>query len=239
MTDRILVVDDDFLTLEQVSGILNRAECNVTVASDEKSAMTAFRRVKPHLAVIGEIVNDMSGLCKKMRQRSSVPIILLSPLSGETNVVLALRSGADDYIEKPFRPDELLARVQAHLRRSRMTTPNEDYTLRFGWQNELVIDPEQRSVMVCGSLADLTKTEFEVLLYLAQHKDHILSAEEIHEHVWKSDLKVNKGNVRWYIWRLRDKLHRLCSDPDFIKTEHSVGYKFAVTYQSDSQSDRL
>ena len=154
---------------------------------------------------------------------------MLTALGSQADIVRGLRAGADDYLVKPFLKDELLARVSAVLRRVNMPPPSSTAPLRFG-NGELVIDPTDRRLTVKGVDADLTPTEFELLLFMAYRPGRILSTEHIFENVWSYDTETNLENVKWYVWRLRKKIEKNPSNPKYIITERGVGYRFVPHY---------
>lgn len=227
--ERILAVEDELLILQLIQRVLEAAHYEVIPATDGPSALQLFHRHQPHLVLLDLMLPGLSGweVCNRIRNISTVPIIMLTQLQSQDDVVKGLNVGADDYIVKPFTGKELLARVQAVLRRARMPVPVEDQPLRFG-DGELIIDTVNRQVIVRGQVVDLTPTEYDLLLFLAQRAGRILAADAIFEHVWSYDTEASRDNVKWYIWRLRNKIEKDPADPRFIITERGIGYRFSL-----------
>jgi len=229
MAERILAVDDEYLVLELIRRSLDVAGYEVTLAPDGASAIRLFHRTQPHLVILDLMMPDMSGydVCNRLRDISTVPIIMLTALSAQEDIIKGLNLGADDYVVKPFLGKELLARVQAALRRTRMAPPLPDMPLRFG-DGDLIIDPDNRQVLAYGEPVDLTPTEYDLLLFLAQSGGRIMPADAILKHVWAHDKKAKVDGVKWYVWRLRNKIEKDPRNPSFITTERGIGYRFAL-----------
>jgi two-component system KDP operon response regulator KdpE len=166
-------------------------------------------------------------VCRRLRQESTVPIIMLTALGWHEDVVKGLELGADDYMAKPFHPAELLARIEALLRRRQMPPPTSP-ALPLNLDKNLVINPLERQVMVRGEIVKLTPTEYELIVLLARHADRILPGEVIFNNIWPLDPQVRLTKVKWYIWRLRKKIERDPRHPRYILTEHGIGYRLAA-----------
>jgi DNA-binding response OmpR family regulator len=231
--EKILVVDDDPFLLELIKKNLEGHNYEVIVATDGSEGLKLLNQIRPHLMILDVMMPPMNGLeiCRQVRNVSTLPIIILTALGSEADIVRGLEAGADDYLVKPFLKDELLARVSAVLRRAYMPPPSATAPLRFG-SGELIIDPVERRAMVNGRDADLTPTEFELLLFLVHRPSQILSAEYIFQNIWPYDTEANIENVKWYIWRLRKKIEQTPSNPKYIITERGVGYRFIPHYSS-------
>ena len=230
MVERILAVDDDRVMLQLVQRSLESAGYQVTVAFDGKSGLQRFHESQPHLVLLDVMMPQMDGweTCRRIRDVSTVPIIMLTALGAHQDIVKGLRMGADDYLVKPFHPEELQARVEAVLRRMRMPPPlSESSPLRFN-EGQIVIDPANRQVMVRGQVVDLTPTEYELLLFMAKRAGRILSTDIIFDYVWPYDADAGLESVKWYIWRLRNKIEDDPSHPQYILTERGIGYRFAT-----------
>ena len=230
MVERILAVDDDRVMLQLVQRSLESAGYQVTVAFDGKSGLQRFHESQPHLVLLDVMMPQMDGweTCRRIRDVSTVPIIMLTALGAHQDIVKGLRMGADDYLVKPFHPEELQARVEAVLRRMRMPPPlSESSPLRFNG-GQLVIDPANRQVMVRGQVVDLTPTEYELLLFMAKRAGRILSTDIIFDYVWPYDADAGLESVKWYIWRLRNKIEDDPSHPQYILTDRGIGYRFAT-----------
>jgi DNA-binding response OmpR family regulator len=203
----------------------------VIVASDGQEGLRLLAEQRPHLVVLDIMLPAMDGweVCRRIRKVSTVPIIMLTARGSHSDVVRGLQVGADDYLVKPFHSEELLARVSAVLRRVAMPPPTQKAPLRFG-SGVLVIDPTERLVTVGGKPVDLTRTEYDLLLFMAYRPGRILTTEIIFENVWSYDAEANLESVKWYVWRLRKKIERDSSNPQYIVTERGVGYRFVPNY---------
>jgi len=230
VAERILVIDDDQMLLKLVQHSLESAGYKVTVALDGQSGLQQLHESQPHLVILDLMMPHMDGweTCRRIREISTVPIIMLTALGSHQDIVKGLKMGADDYLVKPFDPEELRARVEAVLRRIRMPSPLSDSSpLRFGG-GELIIDPANRRVIVRGQVVDLTPTEFDLLLFMAKRAGRILPIDVIFDNVWPYDADAGPDSVKWYIWRLRSKVEDDPSNPRYILTERGIGYRFAI-----------
>lgn len=229
MAERILAIDDDYLVLQLIQHSMERVGYEVIIAADGSRGIELFLKKQPHLVILDLMMPHMDGweTCRSIRSVSKVPIIILSARGSQSDILKGLKMGADDYLVKPFYPEELQARVEAILRRSRMPASESDrLLLRFGGSH-LVIDPANRQVLVHNKLIDLTPTEYDLLLYMAKHAERVLPIEVIFENVWPYYADASLNSVKWYIWRLRRKIEDDPRHPRFILTEHGIGYRFA------------
>ena len=230
MAERILAIDDDNLLLQLIQRSLESSGFEVSIACDGQGGLQQFHESQPHLVILDVMMPHMDGweTCRRIRDVSTVPIIMLTALGSHQDIVKGLRIGADDYLVKPFHPEELQARVEAVLRRLRMPPPTSDTSpLRFGG-GELIIDPANRQVMVNSKSLDLTPTEYDLLLFIAKRAGRILSTEVIFDNVWPYDADASPDSVKWYIWRLRNKIENEPRKPRYILTERGIGYRFAT-----------
>ena len=227
MPDRILVVEDEAIVAEVVERFLRREGYDTMVVADGKQALSAVNRFLPDLIVLDLMLPEIDGLevCRQVRSHSETPIIMLTARGEETDKVLGLGLGADDYVTKPFSPRELSARVQAVLRRfkSRNTPGNDAETLRFG---QLRISSRTRVVEREGVDLRLTAREFDLLLFLARHAGQVFSREQLMDAVWDFDFAGDPGTVTVHMRRLREKVEEDPSRPRYLKTVWGVGYKF-------------
>jgi DNA-binding response OmpR family regulator len=220
----ILVVDDEPGIQDFIKRNLELRSFKVSLASNGLEALALFNQVNLCLVILDIMMPNMDGLevCRRIRQRSTVPIIMLTALGEEADKIAALDQGADDYLTKPFAVGELLARVRAVLRRSHWTeTPASVGTLRFG---NLEIDFEQRQVWKEGELVKLSPTEFALLQELALHPGKILTHEALLRRVWGTEYRSEAEYVRVYIGRLRRKVEDDPTRPVHILTEPGIGY---------------
>jgi DNA-binding response OmpR family regulator len=216
----VLVVDDEPTIGEVVSAYLTRAGYETRVAADGYAALEAVAERRPDLIVLDLMLPGLDGLevMRRVRDRSTA-VILLTAKGEESDRVIGLRLGADDYVVKPFSPAELVARVDAVLRRVD-TVPDAQPALRFG---ALEIDPSARAVRLDGEPAALTSRELDLLLFLARHPGQAFSREQLMDHVWQYAFYTDTSTVTVHIRRLRAKL-----GARWIETVWGVGYRFAA-----------
>jgi two-component system, OmpR family, response regulator ResD len=223
----VLVVDDEPTIGEIVSRYLERAGYETRIAGDGLAALDAVAERSPDLIVLDLMLPGIDGLevMRRVRERDhrSSAIILLTAKGDESDRILGLRLGADDYVVKPFSPAELVARVDAVLRRVD-TVPEQEPPLRF---DGLEIDPSAHRVFVDGEPAELTVREYEVLLFLARHPGRAFTRNELMDHVWQYAFYTDTSTVTVHIRRLRAKLERDPEFPRWIETVWGVGYRFA------------
>jgi two-component system, OmpR family, response regulator ResD len=221
----VLVVDDEPTIGEVVSAYLERAGYETRVAADGLAALDAVAERRPDLIVLDLMLPGLDGLevMRRVRDRSTA-IILLTAKGEESDRVIGLRLGADDYVVKPFSPAELVARVDAVLRRVD-TVGEAQPALRFG---ALEIDPAARQARLDGEPVALTAREFELLLFLARHPGHAFTREELMDRVWQYAFYTDTSTVTVHIRRLRAKLETDPEAPRWIETVWGVGYRFAA-----------
>ena len=222
----ILVVDDEPTIAEVVARYLERAGYETVTAADGPSAVAAALGKRPDLIVLDIMLPGFDGLEVMRRTRDGlegrVPVILLTAKGEDSDRVVGLRLGADDYVVKPFSPAELVARVDAVLRRS---TPDADLDeqLRFG---ELEIEPRARAVRVGGRQVELTQREFDLLHFLARHPGQVFSRDQLMDRVWQFSFYSDTTTVTVHIRRLRSKIEPNPGKPEWIQTVWGVGYRF-------------
>ena len=219
----ILIVDDEPNILQTVRAYLEREGYTVHTAADGVSALEAFRAHGPDLIVLDIMLPGLDGLevLRQVRQTSDVYVLLLTARADETDKIIGLTVGADDYLTKPFSPRELVARIKAILRRGRGAV-SPDRTLAFG---SLRIDPDSRQVWKAGQPVELTTTEFDLLHALARHPGRVLSREQLIEQVWGYDYYGDERVVDVHIGRLRKKLDDDAGKPETIVTVRGIGYR--------------
>jgi two-component system, OmpR family, KDP operon response regulator KdpE len=220
----ILVVDDEPSIQHFVKRNLELRAFKVSLASNGLEALAQFEHANFALIILDIMMPSLDGLevCRRIRQHSTVPIIILTALGEESDKIAALDQGADDYLTKPFGVGELLARVKAVLRRNHWADqPVSIGTTRFG---DLEIDFEQRRVWKDGTLIKLTPTEFELIQELALHPGKIFTHEALLRRVWGTEYRSESEYLRVYIGRLRRKLENDPARPAHILTEPGVGY---------------
>lgn len=230
-TGDILVVDDEASVVEVVSLYLKRDGFQVRQARDGREALAALRAQRPDLMVLDLMLPHVDGLeiVRRLREErdSDVPIIMLTARRQETDRIYGLELGADDYVTKPFSPAELVARVNAVLRRTRSSRHSEttEQPLSFG-DGALVVNPMTRLVSVHGEEKELTATEFNLLHFMAHHPRQVFSRDQLLEKVWGFSEYVDPSTVTVHIRRLREKIEEDPGKPAWLVTVWGVGYKF-------------
>jgi DNA-binding response OmpR family regulator len=222
----ILVVEDEPSIAEVVSLYLQRAGYRVLQANDGQAALAMLSELTPSLVVLDLMLPKVDGLTitRWLREQGDIPIIILTARRAESDRIAGLEMGADDYIVKPFSPQELVSRVRAVLRRARASSePTGEAPLTFG---ELVIDPRTRQVAVQGNEVGLTAKEFDMLWWLARHPRQVFSRDQLLENIWGVSEYIDPGTVTVHVRRLREKIERDPSEPKHILTVWGVGYKF-------------
>ena len=223
---KILVVEDEPSIGEVVSLYLRRAGYEVTVVQDGQAALDLLSRETPTLVVLDLMLPKVDGLeiTRWLRARGDVPIIMLTARREETDRIAGLEMGADDYVVKPFSPQELVSRVRAVLRRAkRDSEPRTEGALQFG---DLQIDPRSRLVQVAGEEKSLTVKEFDLLWELARHPRQVLTRNQLLDRVWGISDFIDPSTVTVHVRRLREKIERDPADPQHIQTVWGIGYKF-------------
>lgn len=224
---RILVVEDEASIAEVVSLYLKRAGYTVQVAADGRQAMDLFERQMPDFVILDLMLPEVDGLSltRWLRDRSDVPIIMLTARREEIDRITGLEMGADDYVVKPFSPQELVSRVRAVMRRlgREQAEAGSDQPLELGG---LAIHPRNRVVTVSGLPVELTAKEFDMLYLLAQHPKQVFTREQLLERVWGGALYIDPGTVTVHVRRLREKIEADPSHPKRLLTVWGVGYKF-------------
>ncbi|HWI94980.1 MAG TPA: response regulator transcription factor, partial [Solirubrobacterales bacterium] len=213
---RILLVDDEQSIQTLLSYPLRKDGYHVTSAQDGREALQRFEEARFDLVILDLMLPKLDGVevCRELRSRSQVPIIMLTAKGSETDKVAGLEVGADDYITKPFSMREFRSRVKAALRRSRMSgQPAEEGTIDHG---DLVIDFERRMVTLRAEEVKVTYVEFEILGALARSPGRVLSRETLLEHVWGDSEYRDPRTVDVHIRHLREKLESDPKDPEFL-----------------------
>jgi two-component system response regulator ResD len=222
----VLIVDDEPTIGEVVSRYLDRAGYDTCVALDGASALQKLEQHSPDLVVLDLMLPRISGLelMRRIRDRKTerTSIILLTAKGEETDRIVGLRLGADDYVVKPFSPAELVARVDAVLRRVD-TAPLHEPPLQF---DSLEIDPAARRVTVNEEEVQLTQREFELLLFFGRHPGQAFTRQQLMDQVWQYSFYTDTSTVTVHIRRLRSKIEPDPALPRFIKTVWGVGYRF-------------
>ncbi|SDZ75876.1 two-component system, OmpR family, response regulator MtrA [Bowdeniella nasicola] len=221
MTWRILVVDDDTALAEMIGIVLSAEGFEPVFCADGAKAVEMFRSSEPDLVLLDLMLPGMGGIeiCRIIREESGVPIVMLTAKSDTTDVVAGLEAGADDYIPKPFKPKELVARVRARLRRK-----DDDASERL-MIGDLAIDVSAHEVRRNGELISLTPLEFDLLVALARKPWQVFSREALLQDVWGYRHQADTRLVNVHVQRLRSKVERDPENPEIIITVRGVGYR--------------
>ncbi len=221
--DRVLVVDDDAALAEMLTIVLGGEDMITAVCRSGDQVMSAFNEFKPDLVLLDLMLPGLDGMtaCRQIRERSAVPIIMLTAKTDTGDVVRGLEAGADDYITKPFKNQELVARVRARLRRTEQLAE----PLIFG---DIVLDPAGHTVTRKGEPLELTPLEFDLLACLLATPEQVFSREKLLEQVWGYHHPGDTKLVNVHMTRLRSKIEDDAENPQVIKTVRGIGYQ-AVT----------
>jgi DNA-binding response OmpR family regulator len=222
----ILIVEDEPSIAEVVSLYLRRAGFQVQVLSDGKAALASMERQMPDLLILDIMLPGIDGLeiTRWLRDRNDVPIIMLTARRAETDRIAGLEMGADDYVVKPFSPQELVSRVRAVLRRTQSGgTTRGEAPLVFG---DLRVDPVTRLVHKGDREINLTAKEFDLLWLLACHPRQVFSREQLLDRVWGYSDYIDSSSVTVHVRRLREKIEYDPAHPAYLVTVWGVGYKF-------------
>lgn len=223
---QILVIEDEPSVGEVVQLYLRRAGFNVSVVQDGLKALELLESQLPALVILDLMLPGLDGweITRRLRAKSDVPIIMLTARREEIDRIAGLELGADDYVVKPFSPQELVSRVRAVLRRAHPQAGLEKpQSLEF---DGLQIDPQSRLVVAAGVEKGLTAKEFDLLYLLAQHPRQVFTRDQLLERVWGEPDYIDPGTVTVHIRRLREKIEPNPSEPHYLQTVWGVGYRF-------------
>ncbi len=227
MSVRILVVDDDAALSEMIGIVLESEGFEAVFSAEGTTALEMFRQSQPDLVLLDLMLPGIDGIevCKRIRAESDVPIVMLTAKSDTADVVLGLEAGADDYVPKPFKPRELVARVRARLRRR---DDDESETLHVA---DLTIDVAGHQVTRGDSQINLTPLEFDLLVALARKPSQVFSREVLLEQVWGYRHQADTRLVNVHVQRLRAKVERDPERPEVVLTVRGVGYRAGAPAQ--------
>ena len=226
MAEKILVIDDEDTTVQLISILLERRGFEVVKAYSAEDGLRKAYRHQPDLVLLDIMMPDMDGweVCKRLRERSDVPIIFLTARGDVKDMVRGLEMGADDYMPKPYDNDELVARIRAHLRRAPKPSMAEELVFNGG---EFKINFMNREVRVRDELKHLTPKEFNLLGVLVRNAGRVVPRNELVVEAWGEEYGDAIDSLKLYIHYLRQKLERDAEHPDYILTSRGVGYRFA------------
>jgi two-component system response regulator RegX3 len=235
----ILVVEDEENFIEALTVGLKKEGFRVQVARDGAEALLVFDAVRPDLVLLDLMLPKVSGVdvCRELRSKSKVPIIMVTAKGSEVDTVVGLEVGADDYVTKPYRLRELVARMRAVLRRTADRMPDRvpgvgDEVLASG---DLVLDPDRHEVTIRGVPLDLPLKEFEVLQLLLERAGRVVTRDQLIDEVWGHDYVGDTKTLDVHIKRLRSRIEADPSTPARILTVRGVGYKIVVPERVDPQ----
>jgi len=229
VSDTVLIVDDEEAFCEALSIALEKEGFDTIIARDGVEALDAFDAEQPDIVLLDIMLPKLSGIdvCRRLRQDSSVPIIMVSARDDEVDTVVGLEVGADDYVSKPYKLRELVARIRANLRRAPVDAdrggPGNPEIVQAG---EVVVDPDRHEVRVRGEPVRLTLKEFELLYLLVDNSGRVVPREVILERVWGPGFVGDTKTLDVHIRRLRAKVEVDQSAPVLIRTIRGLGYKF-------------
>ncbi|MGH3012207.1 MAG: response regulator [Gaiellaceae bacterium] len=221
----VLVVDDEPIVREVVVSYLRHEGFDTLEAGDGDTARELVEREGPSLVVLDLMLPGTDGLelCRWIRARSDVPVIMLTARGEEADRIVGLELGADDYVTKPFSPRELATRVRTVLRRSE---PSVSRAESLTFDGGLEVSARTREVTKAGELLRLTAKEFDLLWFLANHPRQVFSRDQLMDRVWGYEAALDTGTVTVHVRRLREKIEDDASRPRFLQTVWGVGYRF-------------
>ena len=230
MNEKILVVDDETEIADLIQVYLNNDGYAVYKFYNGVDALKCIEETEIDLAILDVMLPDIDGfrICQKIREKFYFPVIMLTAKIDDSDKIMGLTIGADDYITKPFNPLEVVARVKTQLRRyqrynnskQNQTIVKNEYDIRG-----LIINRNSHKCFLFGKEISLTPIEFSILWYLCEHQGKVISSEELFEAVWKEKYLDNNNTVMAHIGRLREKMNEPAKKPKFIKTVWGVGYE--------------
>ena len=222
----VLVVDDDVRMLRMIKRTLELEGFRVLVASSGEAALKAFEKEPPDIVLLDIMMPDMDGysVCRRLREFSTVPIIMVTAKGDDKEKIEGLDIGADDYVTKPFSTSELTARVKAVLRRASSRDTIPDTVLRF---NDLFIDLASRRIMVANKEIKLTPIEYKVLSYISRNAGRVVTPDQLLDKVWGEEYVGDPHLLQVNIARLRQKLGDDARNPTYILTRPGIGYLMA------------
>lgn len=224
---KILVCDDDKEIVEAISIYLKQEGYDIVPAYNGKEALKLMKEQEIHLVILDIMMPELDGIhaLLKLREESSIPVILLSAKSEDVDKILGLNVGADDYVTKPFNPLELVARVKSQLRRYTMLGGMEQSNDKLLVNGAITMDREQKIVTVDGGNVKLTPTEYKILELLMENVGTVFSSAQIYEKIWQEDAYATDNIVSVHIRRIREKIEIDPKNPDYVKVMWGVGYR--------------
>jgi two-component system, OmpR family, response regulator VicR len=224
--DLILIVEDEREIAELVRDYLEAEGYRSVLAFDGMDGFNRFIEHRPTVVVLDVMMPKMDGieLCRRIRAESNIPIIIMSAKKSDTDKIIGLGIGADDYVTKPFSPGELVARIKAQLRRFKhLSVQKEESTIRYPG---LEMNLKEYTVQADGRQVELSAKEFQLLAFMAANKAQVFTKEQLLENVWGYQHVGDSNTITVYVRKLREKIETNPSEPRFIKTVWGIGYKF-------------
>lgn len=227
MNEKILVVEDEKEIADLIRDYLSASNYKVIIANDGEKGLELFESEKPQLTILDIMLPKKDGfeVCRTIRSKSNIPILMLSAKKEDTDKIIGLGLGADDYITKPFSPRELIARVQSQLRRYTELSTNQEKKEILSF-NGLEIDATAYTITLDNEIVPFSVKEFEILHYLASNANQALSREKIFDEIWGYNEYGDINTVTVHIRKIREKIEKDPSRPSFIETVWGIGYKF-------------
>ncbi len=225
--EKVLVVDDDPALLPLIEYTFAREGYEVHCASDGQEALRQFFTHRPDLVILDIMMPRMDGweTCRRIREVSEVPIVMLTAKGQDEDIIRGLEYGADDYLTKPFSIKVLLARARAVLRRAALPSAEQEKAILYA-DDYLTVDLADRRVTIEGEPVKLTPTEYRLLAYLVENAGRVLTFQQILQSVWGWEYQDDLDYVRVYVSHLRRKLEQDPKNPRYIQTEMGMGYRF-------------
>ncbi|MEK5078669.1 response regulator transcription factor [Solibacillus sp. FSL W7-1436] len=224
--DKILVVEDETELGELVRDYLTVEGYQVILAEDGEEGMQLFHQEQPILVVLDIMLPNIDGteVCRRIRQESTIPILMMSAKQRDTDKIINLGIGADDYITKPFSPGELVARIKAHIRRYKHFS-DQKHDKGIVSYGDLRLDKNRYDVYVKKRKVDLTAKEFQLLYFLVSNKGQVYTKEQLYEQIWGYNHIGDVNTVTVYIRKIREKIEADSSRPKYVQTVWGVGYR--------------
>lgn len=235
MTTRALIIDDDEALAEMLAEYLTAQGLSVTARHRADTGLRALEEETFDAVILDIMLPDLDGfeVCRRIRERSSIPVLMLTARGEETDRIVGLEIGADDYLAKPFSPRELLARLRAVLRRTRMSAAAAKHSLRFG---RLEIDRDARLVAIEGKACVLTSHQFELLCLLAENAGRVLSRDQLMQGLRGQSLEAFDRSIDIHVSRIRAAIEDDPKHPRRLLTVRGAGYVFARSQDSDADA---
>ena len=227
---KILIVDDDNNIAELIALYLTKECFETKIVNDGEEALKEFRKFQPDLIILDLMLPGVDGfeICRQIRMRKNTPVIMVSAKKDDIDKIRGLGLGADDYMTKPFSPSELVARVKAHLARYERLVNSSVQENDIIEVRGIKIDKTARRVWVDGEERAFTTKEFDLLTFLAQNPNHVFTKEELFREIWDMESVGDIATVTVHIKKIREKIEKQSSKPQYIETIWGVGYRFKL-----------